>query len=153
MPLSLLHNINALITQALQNFQAGNLEEAKKKLKYVLNAQTKNLAALEILGIIYANSGNLQQALKHFEEITKLKPDYAEAWSNSGNALQELKQYDQALASCDKAINLKNDYADAYWNKSLAQLLTSDFQGGWTNYEYRWLRKEAEKNLIRSYQA
>ena len=61
MPLSLLHNINALITQALQNFQAENLEEAKKKLKYVLNAQTKNLAALEILGIIYANSGNLDE--------------------------------------------------------------------------------------------
>ena len=206
-------NINALIGQALQNFQARNFEEAKKKLTYVLNVQPKNLAALEILGIICSNSGNLKQAVKHFEKIIKikpdyhlawsnrgnallelkqydqalasydkaislkpdyhsawynrgnalkelkqydqalasydkaisLKPDYHIAWSNRGNALLELKQYDQALASYDKAISLKPDYFDAYFNKSPAQLLTSDFQGGWTNYEYRWLRKEADK--------
>jgi tetratricopeptide (TPR) repeat protein len=208
--LSMSPNINALIDQAEQYFQAGNFEEAKKKLTYVLNAQPENLDALEILGIICANSGELPQAIKHFEKITELEPDYAEAWSNHGLTLQELKQYDQALASYDKAISLKPDYAGAwynrgnalqelkqyakalasydkaislkpdfaeawsnrgvtlqdlkqhgqalasydkaislkpnyagyFWNKSQVQLLTSDFQGGWTNYEYRWLCRQ-----------
>ena len=87
----------------------------------------------------YSESGEISKHLLNINDSNY------EAWLNLGNALKELKQYDQALASYDKAISLKPDYADAYWNKSLVQLLTSDFQGGWTNYEYRWLRKEADK--------
>ncbi len=273
-------NINALIGQAIQNFQGGKFKEAKANLINILNIQPNNTTALELLGITYASIGEHKNALECFVKITKIKPDSAVAWSNRGNALKELKQYDQAIASYDKAINLnpnyekawsnrgnalkdlkqyeqalasydkaihlkpdypeawsnrgvtlqelnlydealasynqainfrhgyaeawsnrsvtlkelkqydqalsscdkaislkpdypeawsnrgiilqelrqydkalisynkainlKPDYADAYWNKSLAQLLTSDFSEGWANYEYRWLRKNAE---------
>jgi hypothetical protein len=85
------------------------------------------------------------QALASYDKAISLEPDYAEAYYNRGVTLNELEQHDQALASYDKAISLEPDYAEACWNKSLTQLLTSDFQGGWTNYEYRWLQKKADK--------
>ena len=65
-------NINTTLNQAIQDFQRGNFEEAKKKLKYILNVQPKNLPALEVLGIVYANSKDLPQALKYFEKIIKM---------------------------------------------------------------------------------
>ena len=238
-------SINAILKYAIQDFQHGNLEEAKNKLTLILNTEPKNIAALEILGAVFIRLGNPKKAISYFEKITKIKPDYADAWSNRGNVLKELAQYEEALASYDKAVSLRPDYTnawsnrgkmlqelgryeealasydkaislkpdyadtwlnrgavlreqadyeraiasydkaisinpghanahynrgnslkelkqydqaiasydkaigsepnhyDAYWNKSLTQLLTGDFQGGWTNYEYRWARKDA----------
>jgi len=113
-------NIYAMLHQAIQDFQQGNLEEAKKKLTNVINFEPNNLNALEVLGFIFVNLGNLQEALKYFEKITIIKPDYPLAWSNLGNAQQELKQYEQALASYDKSISIKPNDADAWYNRGNA---------------------------------
>jgi len=98
----------------------------------------------------WSHRGNALLRLKQYEQAVasqdkaiSLKPDYANAFYNRAIAYQELKQYDQAIASYDKAIGSEPNHYDAYWNKSLTQLLTGDLQGGWTNYEYRWVRKDA----------
>jgi lipoprotein NlpI len=143
-------NINDSNYEAWLNL--GNALQELKQYDQALASYDKAISLKPDLAYVWYNRGNAFQELKQYDKALasygkaiSLKPDYEQAWSNRGNALQELKQYDKALASYDKAISLKPNYADAYWNKSLVQLLTSDFQGGWTNYEYRWLRKEAGK--------
>ena len=86
--------------------------------------------------------GHYEQALLSYEKAISLEPDYANAFFNRAIALRELQQYEAAITSYDKTISLKPNHYDAYWNKSLIQLLIGDFQGGWTNYEYRWVRKD-----------
>jgi hypothetical protein len=39
-------------------------------------------------------------------------------------------------------LHYKPDFVQAYWNRSLAWLLSGDFQQGWREYEWRWRRKE-----------
>jgi predicted O-linked N-acetylglucosamine transferase (SPINDLY family) len=109
-------SINAVLNQALQDFNRGNLEEAKKKLSYILNIQPRNVAALEILGALFFRQGNPQEAIKPFEKITKIKPSYPEAWHNLGIALLTLEQYEQALAVYDRVIAIKSEYAEAWSN-------------------------------------
>lgn len=121
-------NFNSILSQAVSNFQKGNLEDAKKKFIYVLNYQPKNIIALEIMALIYATQGHTQQALKYFEKIIKVVPQDARAWSNRGNALQLLGQYKQALASCDKAIELAPDLAEAWLNRGNALLELKQFE-------------------------
>jgi protein O-GlcNAc transferase len=116
----MLPNINAVLSYAVQDFQRGSLDEAKGKLAHILKIHPHNIAALEILGIVYATQGNTQLALKHFDKITEIKPDYDEAWSNRGNALLELKQYEQALASYNKAVSMKSDNAGSWYNRGNA---------------------------------
>ena len=76
-------NINGLIGQALQNLQNGNFEEAKKELKYVLNVQPENIVPLELLGILYAKSRDLKQALKYFKNNknkTRIRKSLVQPW-------------------------------------------------------------------------
>jgi tetratricopeptide (TPR) repeat protein len=94
-------------------------------------------------GIALKELKHYEQALASYEQAISLQPNYANAFFNLAITFQELKQYDQAIASYNKAIGLEPNHYDAYWNKSLTQLLIGDFQGGWTNYEYRWVRKDA----------
>ena len=116
----MLIDINAMLNQAIQDFRQGSLEEAKKKLKNVLDLQPSNLVALEAMGILLANLRNPQEALEYFEKITIIRPNYFLAWTNHGNALQELKKYEQALVSYDKAISIKSDHADTWYNRGNA---------------------------------
>lgn len=121
-------DINAVLNQAVNNFQKGNLEDAKKKLNHVLIYQPRNIIALEIMAIIYATQGYTQQALKYFDKILKTSPQNASAWSNRGNVLQLLGQYKNALDSCNKAIHLKPDLAEAWVNRGNALLELKQFK-------------------------
>jgi predicted O-linked N-acetylglucosamine transferase (SPINDLY family) len=128
-------SINAVLNQALQDFNRGNLEEAKKKLSYILNIQPRNIAALEILGALFFRQGYPQQAIKPLQKITKIKPGYPEAWHNLGIALLALKQYEQALAVYDRAIALKPEYAEAWSNRGNALAGLEQYEEALTSFD------------------
>ena len=138
---STLNNLSATL------YKLKNYSESKKISKKILDINISNIEAWLNLGNALLELKQYEQALDSYDKAINIKQDYAEAWSNRGNALKELKQYEQALDSYDKAINIKPKFADALWNKSLIQLLTSDFKGGWANYEYRWLREKSDKKF------
>jgi len=110
-------DLNFDLNDAIHDFKQGYLESAKKKLTNFLIFQPDNLVALEVMGIICANLGCPQQALKHFEKITKIEPNYALGWSNLGNVQQEIKEHDQALVSYNKAISIMPENVDAWYNR------------------------------------
>ncbi|HLX17519.1 MAG TPA: tetratricopeptide repeat protein [Bradyrhizobium sp.] len=79
----------------------------------------------------------LEHALASQDAALAARPDYPEALANRGVVLYDLKRFDEALASYDRAIALRPDFADAHFLKSLASLVTGDFERGWTEYEWR----------------
>jgi tetratricopeptide (TPR) repeat protein len=128
----------------------GNTLHELEKYEEALASYDKAISLKPDYAEAWSHRGNALLRLKQYEQAVashdkaiSLRPDYANAFYNRAIAYQELKQYDQAIASYDKAIGLEPNHYDAYWNKSLTQLLTGDLQGGWTNYEYRWVRKDA----------
>jgi hypothetical protein len=47
-------------------------------------------------------------------------------------------QLEAALSSYDRAVALQADFAEAQYNRSLALLLSGDFENGWLGHEWRW---------------
>jgi Flp pilus assembly protein TadD len=65
------------------------------------------------LGMLELNS-SLDEAVAHFKEALRLKPDLAEAHTNLGNALQRMGRLKEAVAEYREAVRLKPDLAEAH---------------------------------------
>ncbi|MFA6413307.1 MAG: tetratricopeptide repeat protein, partial [Syntrophales bacterium] len=59
------------------------------------------------LGVVLDQAGNPYEAIRHFEEAIRLKPDYAGAYTNMGNVLTNLGKTDDAIRYLQEAIRLK----------------------------------------------
>ena len=72
------------------------------------------------LGVVLASRGQAAEAVEHYQQALRSKPDYAEAHSNLGNALASRGQLDQAIEQYHEAMNSDPHYAPAYYNLGLA---------------------------------
>ena len=61
-----------------------------------------------------------ENAVRHYTEALKLKPDFAEAYNNRGNAYTDKGELDKAIQDYNTAIKLKPGNANAYNNRSVA---------------------------------
>ena len=78
---SLLTNFN----QALKLFQSGQHNEAKILLEKILGQQSNHFPSLFLLGTIFAQIKNYQNAIKFLKHSIKMYQNYAEAHINLGN--------------------------------------------------------------------
>jgi Flp pilus assembly protein TadD len=63
----------------------------------------------------------MDEAIRQFQEVLRLKPDFAEVHNNLGNALAEKGQMDEAIRQYREALRLKPD--DAFAHDNLARAL------------------------------
>ncbi|MBT3297178.1 MAG: tetratricopeptide repeat protein [Verrucomicrobia bacterium] len=75
------------------------------------------------LGCAVEASGRPLEAIPHFREALRLKPDYAEAHYNWGVALDAAGRTQEALDHYQQALQLKPDYAQAHNNLGNALLV------------------------------
>jgi len=69
-----------------------------------------------VLGVVNARMGQLDAALRHYNQALTKRPGYAEAYNNRGNLLNRLGQRDEAIASFKAALNETPAYAEAHNN-------------------------------------
>ena len=72
------------------------------------------------LGRALAGQGRFDNAMIHFSEALRIKPDYAKAYNNLGAALANQKNYGQAIVHYTKALQIKPNYAKAHNNLGAA---------------------------------
>ena len=60
--------------------------------------------------------GQIDEAIRQFQEAVRLKPDYADAHNNLGVAFAKKGHMDEAIRQFQEALRLKPDYADARKN-------------------------------------
>jgi Flp pilus assembly protein TadD len=58
-------------------------------------------------GINVAEKGLWREATIHWEEATKIDPNYAEAWNDLGVAYEQLGRFEDARKAYEKAIKLE----------------------------------------------
>ena len=63
--------------------------------------------------------GDYYEALRHFQEALRVKPDFAEAHYNHGLALHALGHLRGAMAEYQRRFESRPDYAEAHYNLGL----------------------------------
>jgi hypothetical protein len=95
-----------------------NWPAAQALYEQVVRFQPKNAEALNWLGVIAAQTGDLKKAVILFSKASAVNPRDATPLVNKGLALHELGQLDAALASFDQAIAIRGDYPEAFFNRA-----------------------------------
>ena len=72
------------------------------------------------LGGMLFRQGRLQEAIGHYDQALRLKPDFAEAQNNLGVALAQLGRMPEAVERFEQTLHIKPDYAEAHYNLGLA---------------------------------
>jgi len=105
-----------LIDQAFKLHSQGNISEASKYYKYIINQGFKDHRVFSNYGAILKGHSKLKEAENSYRKAIEFEPNFPEAHSNLGNILKDLGKLQEAEISIRKAIQLKPDYADAYIN-------------------------------------
>jgi Tfp pilus assembly protein PilF len=79
------------------------------------------------------------KALERFERALEIRPENADAHANRGIALQYLARISEACAAYDAALAAEPGHALARFHRSLALLISGDYERGWPQYETRLL--------------
>jgi tetratricopeptide (TPR) repeat protein len=105
------------IQQAENAFNNGDWSRAELLCRSILSAQPGCTDALNLLGIITAQTQRTEEAGDLLRRAIAADPDNASVHNNYGNVLRRLKRFGDALRSYDRALEIKPDYAEAYFNR------------------------------------
>lgn len=105
--------------QALALYSNRDWVNAEQVCRTVLKSQADNFDALNLLGIMAAQTQRLQQAAELFGRAAGVRRDDPAIHNNYGNALRDLGRHQEALRSYNRAIQLEPNYAEAHYNRGL----------------------------------
>ena len=121
--------------EALSFQSQGLLPEAKEACERILEVQPNNAIALNLLGVLAGQNGDLDHAVRWFQRSLQIDPHNAESHNNLGYALQILKQHDKAIESYDKALDIAPGFAAAYFNRGNAHWEVGELDAAQHDYE------------------
>jgi len=73
--------INSVITL----YSNGQIQEALDSVEVLIKDYPNEALLYNVSGACYAGLGQLDAAIKHYEQALEIKPDYNEAHNNFGN--------------------------------------------------------------------
>jgi protein O-GlcNAc transferase len=107
---------------ALARHQRGDLANAERGYREILQADSGHFDAAYLLGLVLLQSGRFKQAEAQFRRAIKINPNVANAFHDRGNAFLELDRPAEAVEQYDRAIAIDANFADAFNNRGIALL-------------------------------
>ncbi|MDA3897063.1 MAG: tetratricopeptide repeat protein [Desulfobacteraceae bacterium] len=111
------------ILSVLTWLQAGHWKNSQTLFEHALTVTSGNYVAHNNLGNVFFRQGRVEEAIYHFTQANKIKPDYAEAQYNLANAFRDINKKDEAIKHYEQALTIRPNYENACNN--LANLLLS----------------------------
>jgi protein O-GlcNAc transferase len=115
----------AVLVQAVQQawawYSANQWTQAEQACRLVLGARPDHFDALNLLGVIAAQTGRAGEAAELLGRAVAQRRDDPAVHNNYGNVLRDLKRHEDALKSYERATKLKPNYAEGYYNRGLVQ--------------------------------
>ena len=94
-----------------------NYKEALSLFRRAVDIDSECFTCRYNLGRSFLKTGSLDEAVETFTQLTKAKPDYANAYAGLGDALGEKKQFTEAIAAYRQALKL--EYKEAFTHCNL----------------------------------
>ncbi len=91
-------------------------EDSMALFNHAINATNNNYLAHNSLGAALLGEGRLAEAIKHFREALRIRPDYAEANNNLGNAFADQGDIETAIRHYSEALRVKPNAAEIHVN-------------------------------------
>ncbi|MBD2345403.1 tetratricopeptide repeat protein [Anabaena subtropica] len=104
---------------ALRSAQQGNYTAAIALLNQLINRHPYNAVDYSNRGLIYFQSGHIQQALQDYNTALQLDPHLASAYNNRANYYAASGELAAALADYDRAIDLNPRHVRAWINRGI----------------------------------
>ena len=105
---------------------AGNLREAEKLARRVLDAIPDQPDALHLLATVARESGRGDLAIDRYRRLLRRHPAIPIAHNSLGNLLQARGQWEKAIACYEAALGHDSRYTTAYFNLGHALLHVND---------------------------
>jgi tetratricopeptide (TPR) repeat protein len=122
-------NIEALINQASEDLEKGNLTAAIAKCNAILKIDKQNFPAYVLRGLANTGLKQYQVAVTDFEQAIQINPNSHYSYFGRGFARYHLKLYQESLADFDQTIKIEPEYAHAYYWRGISKGFLGNKQG------------------------
>jgi tetratricopeptide (TPR) repeat protein len=148
-------NADALFEQAQAAEDAGDIAEAERLYRVLMNCDHTDAAPPFNLGNMFRATGRKIEAEAALRAATRADPTFAEGWYNLSDLLDEQGRSEAAIDCLRRALQAAPDYADAMFNLALLlqrgsrhkeaaecwrQYLANDAQSDWAARARRSLK-------------
>ena len=135
--------------RALQ--KADDLASARSGFEAILAQEPRHAASLHMLGLIYAQSGPVDQGVDLLCRALELEPHNAQAYYGLGFAMCKLKQFAAGIECYDKALALQPQFAEAVCDKGSALIELGRFADAVACFDcaIAWRPQFAEAHVYR----
>ena len=117
----------------------------------VLSKNPGSFLAHNNLGVVLAEQGNMDEAIRHYSRALQEKPDYAAAHNSLGVALAGQGKTDEAIRQFNLALQTRPDYAEAQNNLGAALAVQGTADEAIRHHHSAlavfWYRKAAEQGF------
>ena len=122
-------NIEALLNQASEDIDKGNLTAAIAKCDAILKIDKQNFAAYVFRGLANTGLKQYQVAVTDFEQAIRINPDSHYPHFGRGFARYQLKLYQESIADFDQTIKIEPEYANAFYWRGISKGFLGNKQG------------------------
>ena len=129
------NKVSDLMQLGLSLHQQGRYGEAEIIYKKVLIKENKNFNALQLLGVLSAQTKNYFEAVSYLTKALEINPNHAACYSNRGNALKELNRLQESLSDYRRAVYLSPSYAEAHCNMGVTLYEQGKLEDAVASYE------------------
>ncbi len=114
--LSVMGSAAIILCLGLTRQQIGYWQDSESLFRHALEVTEGNYLAHNNLGNTFLEKGQIDQAIRQFQEAILLQPGYADAHNSLGDAFEKQGQTDQAIRQFQEAIRLRPGDAKAHYN-------------------------------------
>ncbi|HVT89701.1 MAG TPA: tetratricopeptide repeat-containing glycosyltransferase family protein [Tepidisphaeraceae bacterium] len=131
------------IAQALQIAQEHLLgrrpAQAAEIARQILAIDSKNIFALQTMGLAASVQANHELALEMFQKSIELTlVPTGDQLFFAGETYRQLMRFDESIATLERAISVLPSHADAHLSLALSLLILGRYERGLDEFEWRW---------------
>jgi tetratricopeptide (TPR) repeat protein len=101
-------------------------------------------------GIAYRRIGDVERAIRDYDEAIRLNPRAADAFNNRGNAFRARNDFARAIRDYDEAIRLDPHYAHAFNNRGIIFLERGDADRAIADFDHAIAEAPTYANAFRN---